>query len=282
MFSLPLFLCLVALIAFVHCFALTRAQPAECLAPQRRLIEEYKAFHNANKFSPDAQYLVHACWGGSCSGTGDRIRGALWLLRVAIAHKKILLVDWTKPAPLTDFLVPNEIDWSFSGLDPALFRIANTLDMDDFNDAVYRQVPAALERFRATKVYATSSNEQFEVNGMVGITPVLEFFADGACYFNFLFKPHPAIVARGDAHLQQLYGSASVDYVAWHWRHFDADERSESPVMVSELTRVLNAAARLGSDLGLDLDQRPVLLITDFNIAQGSAIWPFGWAGPDY
>ncbi|EFJ42111.1 hypothetical protein VOLCADRAFT_97869 [Volvox carteri f. nagariensis] len=199
--------------------------------------------------------------------SGDRIRGALWLLRVAITYKKILLVDWTKPAPLTDFLVPNEIDWTFSGLDEMLFRNgSSTLSTDDFNDAVYRQVPTALEKFLSTKVYTTNSNQHFDTRDMVGVQPVDRLYEDGSCFFKFLFKPHPLIAARGDAHLQQLYGSESVDYVAWHWRHFDADGMSEKGIMASELSRVLSCAEGMARKVDVDLDQRPMLLVTDFNV----------------
>jgi hypothetical protein len=51
---------------------------------------------------------VYQCrW--DCQGIGDRIRGSMWLLRLAIAHKKVLIVIWESPAPLDTFLLPNEV-----------------------------------------------------------------------------------------------------------------------------------------------------------------------------
>ncbi|GLC67089.1 hypothetical protein PLESTF_000513900 [Pleodorina starrii] len=83
----------------------------------------------------------------------------MWLLRVAVAHKKILLVNLTRPSPLTDYLLPNEIDWTISGFDnPATFRANNPLSLQDFNDAVYEQEPGALERFRGAKFYVAHDN----------------------------------------------------------------------------------------------------------------------------
>lgn len=36
---------------------------------------------------------------------GDRIKGSMWLLRVAAMYKKVLLIVWKSPAEITEFLV---------------------------------------------------------------------------------------------------------------------------------------------------------------------------------
>ncbi|GLI69417.1 hypothetical protein VaNZ11_014024, partial [Volvox africanus] len=69
----------------------------ECPEPHRQMLQEYKTFHDANKHSPNAKYIVQACWQRRCSGAGDRLRGALLMLRVAMHFKKVLIIDWKRP-----------------------------------------------------------------------------------------------------------------------------------------------------------------------------------------
>ncbi|GLI69540.1 hypothetical protein VaNZ11_014185 [Volvox africanus] len=244
------------------------AQPPDCLEPHRTLLSEYKAFHNANKYNPDAQYLVQTCWGEGCQGTGDRVRGTMFLLRIAIAYKKILLVDWTRPAPLTNFLLPNDIDWTFTGLDPNMFHTHPTLSKMDFDEAIYNGQPDAVAKLNATKIHVLMTNQHFYINTMAGVTPVdYDRKVDiGSCYYHFLFKFNASIIERGEQHLRQLYGPSPVDYIAWHWRHFDADWDKEEPVLVSNLRATMECAQKLGDLVGVNPVQQPVLLITDFNI----------------
>ncbi|GLC43638.1 hypothetical protein PLESTM_001498400 [Pleodorina starrii] len=104
---------------------------------------------------------------------------------------------------------------------------------------------------------------------MAGVTPVdYDRKVDiGSCYYHFLFKWNTSIVDRGEQHLRQLYGPSSVDYLAWHWRHFDADHPDmEEPVRMSELAATLSCGQRLAGEVGIDLLQRPMLLVTDFNV----------------
>jgi hypothetical protein len=42
---------------------------------------------------------------------GERFRGIMFALRLAAATQRVLLLDWTHPVALTEFLVPSLIDW---------------------------------------------------------------------------------------------------------------------------------------------------------------------------
>ncbi|KXZ45379.1 hypothetical protein GPECTOR_55g285 [Gonium pectorale] len=98
----------------------------------------------------------------------------MWLLRVAMAHRKILIVDWKYPAAITNFLLPNYIDWTINGLDKVgikveeLVKKENTIDENMFNAAVYEGRPDAVERFRNTKFHTIMTNQHFYINTMVG------------------------------------------------------------------------------------------------------------------
>ncbi|GLC40029.1 hypothetical protein PLESTB_001518700 [Pleodorina starrii] len=232
------------------------------------MLQDYKAFHDANKHSPYAQYIVQTCWHRHCEGAGDRIRGTLFLLRMAIEYRKILIIDWTRPAPLPYFLTPNQIDWTMTGFPDGFFTENNTITLEEFN-ATTKHGPGtdeAIAKFMGTQKYVTQGVRPFEAHAtrLPRIDPkrAIEI---GACYFNFLFKLNSTIVERGEAHLRQLYGPSPVDYVAWHWRHMDVDSKKEEPLIVSELGTAMSCAEQLAGGIGVDLNQRPVLLVTDFN-----------------
>jgi hypothetical protein len=60
--------------------------------------------------------MVMQCLKGfddKCGGTADRLKPFLFLLREAHASKRLLLIHWTLPAPLEEFLLPpmNGLDW---------------------------------------------------------------------------------------------------------------------------------------------------------------------------
>ena len=48
-----------------------------------------------------------------CGGTADRLKPFLFILREAYKMKRYLLIYWTKPARLEEYLVPPKggIDW---------------------------------------------------------------------------------------------------------------------------------------------------------------------------
>ncbi len=49
-------------------------------------------------------------------GLGDRMRGMMFLLRVAAAYGRVLLIDSTHPAPFEEFFAPAAINWTMMGI----------------------------------------------------------------------------------------------------------------------------------------------------------------------
>ena len=62
----------------------------------------------------DYRYLVLRClqMDHKCGGASDRLQSIPMVLQIAAKHERLLFIEWEKPAPLTEFLVPVEIDWS--------------------------------------------------------------------------------------------------------------------------------------------------------------------------
>ena len=83
---------------------------------------EYEAFHRKHRHSPNDRFLVYSCRAGMrdaphCLGIGDRFRLIGFMLRVAAAHKRVLLIDWQSPEPLERFFKPHRIDWRLNAME---------------------------------------------------------------------------------------------------------------------------------------------------------------------
>jgi hypothetical protein len=63
------------------------------------------------------RWLIMQCFGDQdnkrCGGTADRLKPIPFMLRIAYKHQRILLIRWTRPAMLEEFLVPPKggFDW---------------------------------------------------------------------------------------------------------------------------------------------------------------------------
>jgi hypothetical protein len=76
--------------------------------------------HKRETWSPQTwsseRWMIMQCLAGhdgKCGGTADRLKPLPWALRVAYQTKRILLIRWTRPAKLEEFLVPPKggMDW---------------------------------------------------------------------------------------------------------------------------------------------------------------------------
>ena len=63
--------------------------------------------------STEIRLLVMECLGPHCGGTSDRLKPIPAMVRVAAVTNRLLLIHWTKPASLTEFLLPPKggVDW---------------------------------------------------------------------------------------------------------------------------------------------------------------------------
>lgn len=76
--------------------------------------QDYVAFHQEHRGRADAKYLVAEC---SVGGLGDRLNGALTVLRTAAAIKRVVLLQMPAPFPLEElFEPPGPVNWTTRGL----------------------------------------------------------------------------------------------------------------------------------------------------------------------
>lgn len=78
-------------------------------------LQQYFHWHaeQSRNPQPDTKYIVVACFNGTkCGGTSDRLRALPYYLLVANQTQRVLLIKWTKPHDLSEFLVPpGDVDW---------------------------------------------------------------------------------------------------------------------------------------------------------------------------
>lgn len=98
-----------------------------------RWIHDYTLWHAAALAKPDQHdFLVYHCTAKDsfCGGIGDRIRGMLALFYIAMVSRRVFLIDYAKPFPLTDTLSENLVQWSFPVPGGRKRRI-HSIDKDD-------------------------------------------------------------------------------------------------------------------------------------------------------
>jgi hypothetical protein len=72
--------------------------------------QHYSKYHR--NYNHRNRYIVYECkdW---CGGLGDRIKGIATTFMIALLTDRVFLINWVHPAPITDILVPNAIDWEY-------------------------------------------------------------------------------------------------------------------------------------------------------------------------
>lgn len=83
------------------------------------------------------QFLILRCnVKDRCGGFADRIKPLPVFLAAAAKSHRLLLIRWQRPAPLQEFLIPNELNWTAPAwLEEAIFnrrRLRNNVSFDVF------------------------------------------------------------------------------------------------------------------------------------------------------
>ena len=78
-------------------------------------LQNYFQWHAEQRRNPtnETKYTVTTCIGKErCGGTSDRLRPLPYFLLVANATQRVLIIKWTKPHELSEFLMPaRDVDW---------------------------------------------------------------------------------------------------------------------------------------------------------------------------
>ena len=174
-------------------------------------LNEYGQFHQRERFAPNAQYLIYTCRasipGGPrhCLGVGDRFRLIGFMLRVAAAFQRVLLIDWQSPMPIESFLMPTQIDWRLNATEQS--RVGH-LHVDEW--LTHLQSPP-----RSVRYLRVSGNAPYE-----SFFPgSLNFTASYSTAWKYLFQPSASLLRA--VHKQRTGIFKQKPYIGIHIRMGD-------------------------------------------------------------
>lgn len=159
------------------------------------------------------RYEVHT----SGSGLGDKMRTALWSLRVAAASHRLLMIDMSYPLPLERALEPNKINWLVrKKFENNCVRTAASINLDlaDPNSAnciIFSGQEFPFVQAPLDNVFPRGYDPVYNVSASL-------YSVHSHCLFDALFKPSSALNAAVDNEIKALFGDGMTTYAAAHLR----------------------------------------------------------------
>jgi len=165
-------------------------------------IDSYFAWHREmrHKFPdrqlfehPDAPNLIVRVCTLKCGGLNDRITGLPLDLYVANLTRRVLLVKWTHPMALEEFMVPSKVDWTVpSGVGFDTAKQINSIPSFTFYRGGGQMVIDAVENaltgdLSTTKVFTSSCLAGNVLMESLNVPPAFGYI------FNSFFKPSPRV-----------------------------------------------------------------------------------------
>jgi hypothetical protein len=197
----------------------------------------------------DNRWLIMQCLHSDrkCGGTSDRLKPVLYLLRVAYYTKRILLIHWAKPAPLTQFLVPPRggVDWTIPSwmegilLTPTVGTVVDRTERgirDAARDSQLTLARAKMQDYHGGKFYYDQELVELEPNFDTVFAEVWKTF----------FTPSPAVRRRLEGEMATM-GLTPYGYTAAHCRVLYGVEERPDWIQQSWAANALNCASELRS-----------------------------------
>jgi len=224
--------------------------------------EEYAAFHQKHRGAPGTKYLVHLVDGIS-GGLGDRLNGAISMLRFATALNRVVLLQWAKPYSIEEFFEPaGRVNWSMKGIPYQRSTVLSFID--SWSDP---------------KLHDGSLNDladpfltiitNMPLNGTCWHCPPVPsvWSKEASCLWQSLFRPVDPIIQQARAEMARLYPRGPHPYVAVHLRlggltgEQEVRVRGRSPL--DDFIAGARCASQLAAENSIDLTQTPTLYVTD-------------------
>jgi hypothetical protein len=180
----------------------------------------------------------------TCGGTSDRLKPILYLLRLAYYSKRILIVHWTKPHPLTEFLVPPQggIDWRAP---PWLVQYIETLGLGETSGKSGENV---LELVMDRIKLARSSMQDYHAGRYWYDEQLLPSEPNFETIFHHVWKifftPAPAVRKRLELTMSEM-GLVPYNYTAAHCRVLYAKDDRPHQQQKNWAENAVNCASEL-------------------------------------
>ena len=234
------------------------------------VVSEYVRFHNATWGTEAAKYVIFSCPQGHCNGgLGDRMRGLLFTMRLAITYRRVLLVNWSEPFPLEEVFGTSDVDW----------RIPSALDTNDvkqfdlygnhytskFNSSMHELQSMLDNGSNATFSLYTNIWHGIEVDPSLLRSLVSVGNSRETCWFNAFFKPTHTVSQAIAEELLRM--GVMSEYVAVHLR-IGGLEGEEGDLHRIDRFEAQNAAIYCAKKMAVahDLHASPVVFVTDNRI----------------
>jgi hypothetical protein len=202
---------------------------------QRKMHEASPTLSSANN-----KYLYVTCLKEyhKCGGVADRLLSLPFFVKVAAATRRVLLIQWTKPAALEEFLVPprHGIDWRVprTGFDTLLQQAAIKAGTQDsiLQYAIQSNVTVLQIKFQSHdhgSIYYNSNRDSLEEPDFDSIFHSI---------WRIFFTPAPALAEAIEETLRRA-GLRPGAYTAAHLRAlYTADHRAEDMIQMWTLNSI--------------------------------------------
>jgi hypothetical protein len=161
------------------------------------------------------KYMVVRCRKSRrCGGTADRLKPIPFFVLIAHQSKRILMINWERPKPLEDFLVPPKhgIDWRVP--DFLVWKVAR----DNYPKNTLEKIQRAMNDTQAitltVRYQSFNSGSDYYDQYRPGGPTFAEVYRE---LWHTVFTPSPLIAARIEDEMEQL-GLVPGQYVAAHVR----------------------------------------------------------------
>ena len=165
------------------------------------------------------KYLIMTCTArhDHCGGVSDRLKPLPLLLLLAHRSQRLLLIKWTRPCALEEFMLPprgglnwTTPDWLFSEIEqlgPLAVQLSGLLPVVESSEMVVRT------RYQSNNAGALYYNNQTEYVGQNNLT----FETVYHDLFRTVFEPSPPVASLVNAAMEQM-GLVPGHYSAAHVR----------------------------------------------------------------
>lgn len=192
------------------------------------------------------QFLVMTCrkHADGCGGISDRLKPLPFVVLQAARHKRLLLIDWNKPKPLEDFLVPpaGGVDWRMPSFLKRPFRglgADTSYGVEDLNRKLYIKSRDALVY---TRIQSAGAGEELYAQQADSFSTYQEVFHG---LFRAFFVPVPRLQAALDQKMKE-HGLAPQEYTAVHLRNMYGNRVWRNPdETISIVVNGINCASNI-------------------------------------
>ncbi|KAL6753918.1 hypothetical protein V8C86DRAFT_2717108 [Haematococcus lacustris] len=198
-----------------------KAWTEACSDQHLQWLRTYIRKHREERERAESKYLVYPCGiDGSLghrdhshhcpAGVAERVRGIMFLLRLAEASGRILLINSTQPAQMQLLQPSGLLNW----LPPTLSHSSAQLDV--YKDIIPKLQNGSFDQVQ-DRLVVWAADEREDEN-YPGLPEIKRPWADLHCMWHALFKPSEVVTKVSQLQLEHLKFTNQTNYTIIHLR----------------------------------------------------------------